>query len=133
MASNTAASGIVRPARRERIPVAPAITLANRIRRLAWKTAWAFFARFSPTPFHVWRRMLARLFGARLGAGVHIYPRADIWAPWNLTMGARSCLANGVQCYNVADVVIGDDVVVSQDAWLCTATHDYDVPAFPLL
>lgn len=47
-------------------------------------------------------------------------------------MGARSCLANGVNCYNVSKVTIGDDVVVSQDAFLCTATHDYNDASFPL-
>jgi putative colanic acid biosynthesis acetyltransferase WcaF len=82
---------------------------------------------------HPWRRWLARMFGAQVGRGVHIYPGAKIWAPWNLRMEDRSCLADGVGCYNVAPIEIGEDAVVSQDAYLCTATHDYNDRAFPLL
>ena len=48
-------------------------------------------------------------------------------------MGDRSCLADGVICYNVALISIGEDVVISQDAYLCTATHDYNDRSFPLL
>jgi putative colanic acid biosynthesis acetyltransferase WcaF len=48
-------------------------------------------------------------------------------------MEARSCLADGVNCYNVAALRIGEDVVISQDAYLCTATHDYNDRSFPLL
>ena len=48
-------------------------------------------------------------------------------------MEDRSCLADGVGCYNVAPIEIGEDAVVSQDAYLCTATHDYNDRAFPLL
>jgi putative colanic acid biosynthesis acetyltransferase WcaF len=39
-------------------------------------------------------------------------------------MGANSCLSERVDCYNVDVVRIGDNVVVSQDAFLCTASHD---------
>lgn len=48
-------------------------------------------------------------------------------------MENRSCLANGVGCYNVAPITIGEDVVISQDVYLCTATHDYNDPSFALM
>ena len=114
-------------------PLRHQITLSDRIRRATWNATWALLGRLSPAPLHRWRRILVRAFGAEIGKGVHIYPRAKIWAPWNLTMGDRSCLANGVGCYNVAPIAIGADVVISQDAYLCTATHDYNDRAFPLL
>src|SRR5450631_4686025 len=109
------------------------ITPRDRLRRALWSAVWCVFARPSPTLLHGWRRFLARIFKAQIGDGVHIYPGAKIWAPWNLRMGARSCLAGGVECYNVALIMIGEDVVVSQNAYLCTATHDYNDPSFPLL
>jgi putative colanic acid biosynthesis acetyltransferase WcaF len=108
------------------------VTLGNRIRRAAWNLVWVSLGRCSPNVAHRWRRLLLRTFGATVGSGAHVYPNARIWAPWNLKLGARSCLANGANCYNVALVEIGDDVVVSQDAYLCTATHDYNLPSFPL-
>lgn len=98
-----------------------------------WSVVWAILGRPSPTPAHAWRRALVRAFGGEVGAGVHIYPSAVIWAPWNLRMADRSCLANGSVCYNVAQVMLGHDVVISQDAYLCTATHDYNDAAFPLM
>jgi len=109
------------------------ITFRQRVRRVLWNAAWALLGRPSPALLHGWRRLLARAFGAQVGGGVHIYPRARIWAPWNLKMGSRSCLADGVGCYNVAPIEIGEDAVVSQDSYLCTATHDYNDSSFPLV
>jgi putative colanic acid biosynthesis acetyltransferase WcaF len=48
-------------------------------------------------------------------------------------MGAHSCLANDVDCYSVDAVVLGDFATVSQQAMLCTATHDYNDPEFRLV
>lgn len=109
------------------------ITTGERGWRTVWNMIWLLLGRPSPKPAHVWRCFLLRCFGAQVGAGVHIYPGARIWAPWNLKMEDRSCLADGVNCYNVATVEIGHDVVVSQDAYICTATHDYNERSFPLL
>jgi putative colanic acid biosynthesis acetyltransferase WcaF len=76
--------------------------------------------------------MVLRLFGARIAGPVHAYPTARIWAPWNLEMHPGSCLAGEVDCYNVAHVTLGEGVTVSQKSYLCTASHDFDDPAFPL-
>ena len=45
----------------------PAFTLGNRLRRLVWNITWLLLFRLSPRPFHAWRAMLLRLFGATLG------------------------------------------------------------------
>lgn len=47
-------------------------------------------------------------------------------------MRKGSCIAGEVDCYNVAPVVIGEGATVSQKTYLCTASHDFDSPAFPL-
>ena len=109
------------------------ITLANRLRRVLWGLCWLFLYRPSPRPLHAWRRMLLRLFGARIAAGVHPYPGAKIWAPWNLTMETASCISDGVDCYCVAPVTIGAYATVSQYSYLCTGSHDYRVPSLPLI
>ena len=44
-------------------------------------------------------------------------------------MHERSCLAERVDVYNLTNVVIEAGATVSQGAWLCTATHDFDDPA----
>jgi len=115
-------------------PKRPAqVTLSIRLARLLWNLVCALFYRPTPRFLHPWRRVLLRLFGARIGRAAHPYPRARIWAPWNLTMGPQSCLADGVDCYSVAPITLGENAIVSQYAYLCSATHDYDDPAFPLL
>lgn len=111
----------------------PSFPLRNRIARLGWGIFHALCLRHSPRPFHAWRAFLLRLWGARIGRGSRIYPRAVIWAPWNLECGARACIADGAEIYNVAPIVLGEEAVVSQGAYLCAASHDYEQPAFPLV
>lgn len=62
-----------------------------------------------------------------------VYPRAKIWAPWNLTMDECATLSDDVDCYCVAGVHIGAHTTVSQYSYLCGATHDHTHPRFPLV
>lgn len=101
--------------------------------RAAWTLVWLVLYRPSPRPLHGWRRLLLRLFAARVGRGAMPYAGARIWAPWNLTMEARAVLADGVDCYSVDRIVLGAGAVVSQRAFLCAAGHDPHDPAFPLV
>jgi putative colanic acid biosynthesis acetyltransferase WcaF len=109
------------------------IELSTKVRRFIWNAVWILLFRFSPRLLHPWRSFLLRAFGARIGSGVHCYPSAKIWAPWNLVMGKNSCLADHVDCYCVDKVVIGDRVTVSQYSFLCTASHDYERRSMPLV
>jgi putative colanic acid biosynthesis acetyltransferase WcaF len=47
-------------------------------------------------------------------------------------MGPRSILGDNVDCYNVASIVLEDNAIVSQYAYLCTAGHDIRDPSFTL-
>jgi len=109
------------------------LSLRNKMARALWNVAWVLLYRPPPTFCFAWRRMLLRLFGAVVGEGAHPYPRCRIWAPWNLKMGRYSCLANDVDCYSIAPVKLGAHVTVSQYAFLCTATHDYEDPDLRLI
>jgi len=111
----------------------PAFSLSNRLRRVLWNIVYAVLYRLSPRPFHAWRAMLLRLFGAKLGPACHFYPRARVWAPWNLVCEDQVTAADGADIYNPAPMRFGSHAILSQDAFLCGATHDYDDPAFPLL
>lgn len=103
----------------------PTFTLRNRIRRSIWSLCWFMFARWTPRPFHLWRVFLIRAFGGRVDWSAHVYPSAMIWAPWNLTLDARSCLGPKVNCYNVAPIELRLEATVSQGTFLCTATRDF--------
>src|ERR1019366_1548392 len=115
------------------IVIHPHPTLHNKAARGLWLLVWPLLFRPSPTPLFWWRRFLLRLFGAEVGEGAHPYPSARIWAPWNLVMKAESCLASGVDCYSVDKIVLGRDAVVSQRAFLCTATHGHREAGFQLM
>jgi len=48
-------------------------------------------------------------------------------------MGPDSCLADDVDCYCVDKIILGQSAIVSQQAMLCTATHDYNTAEFFLV
>jgi putative colanic acid biosynthesis acetyltransferase WcaF len=68
-----------------------------------------------------------------MGRSCHIYPGARIWAPWNLLCGYHATIADGATVYNPKPVTLGTHAIISQDAYLCGATHDYEDPEFPLI
>ena len=111
----------------------PAFSLSSRIRRLVWNICWLLLYRTSPRPLHAWRSMLLRVFGAKLGSNCHFYPGSKIWAPWNLICADQVTAADGVEIYNPGPIQLGSHAILSQEAYLCGATHDYDDPAFPLV
>jgi len=111
----------------------PQTTRANRLGRVLWKVVYVLLFRPSPRPLHAWRAMLLRCFGARIGKHCHIYPHAQIWAPWNLDCDDFAAIADDAVIYNAAPVRLGSHAIVSQQAFVCTATHDLDDPAFPMV
>jgi len=110
-----------------------AFPLGNRLRRAVWGFVYVILFRTSPRPFHSWRAFLLRCFGAKLGPHVHICPRARIWAPWNLVCADRTAIADDAIVYNPEPIELGTHAIVSQQAYLCGATHDYQHPDFPLI
>lgn len=111
----------------------PAFSANDRLRRLAWNVCHALLYRPSPRPFHAWRTALLRLFGATMGPNCHFYPSSKIWAPWNLICADQVTAADGAEIYNAAPIHLGSHAILSQDSYLCGATHDFNDPAFPLL
>lgn len=109
----------------------PVFGLANKAARSLWWLCYTVFFRISPKPMFAWRRLILRVFGAHLGKGVAIHPGARIWAPWNLHCRDMVAVANGAEIYNPAVVFLGSHAIISQDAYLCGASHDYNDPDFP--
>lgn len=97
--------------------------------RAAWALVWALLFRPSPRVCFGWRRMLLRMFGARMARRTNVYPTTWIWAPWNLSMGEGACLADRVDCYCVDHIQIGANATVSIRSFLCTASHDIRDPS----
>jgi len=111
----------------------PQYTFGNRLRRQLWSIVWIFLYRPSPRIAHAWRAWLLRTFGARLGPRCRFYPASRVWAPWNLICADTVMVADGAELYNPAPMTLESHAIVSQGAFLCGATHDYNNPAFPVV
>jgi putative colanic acid biosynthesis acetyltransferase WcaF len=111
----------------------PAFSVRNRFGRLFWNISYALLFRPSPRPFFAWRAMLLRLFGARLGSTCKFYPRARVWAPWNLICEDLVAVGDDAELYNPSPLYMGSHCIVSQGAYICGATHEYNDPAFRLV
>ncbi|HVZ84616.1 MAG TPA: hypothetical protein VG893_13165 [Terracidiphilus sp.] len=111
----------------------PAFSRGNRLRRAVWNLCWLLLYRPSPRPLHAWRSLLLRFFGARLGPNCHFYPGSRVWAPWNLDCADQVTAGDGAELYNPAPMRLGSHAIVSQGAYLCGATHDFNDAAFPLV
>ncbi|MDP3856730.1 MAG: hypothetical protein Q8Q73_03100 [Stagnimonas sp.] len=105
---------------------------AELLQRLLWGLARPLF-RYSPRHLYGWRNSLLRLFGARVGRQVRIYPGADIFLPSLLEVGDEVTVGDQTRLYNLGPLRIGAQVMVSQGAHLCGGSHDDRDPSLPLI
>src|SRR5690349_13552741 len=68
----------------------------------------------SPQFMFGWRRMLLRLFGARVGDGVLVRPSARITYPWKVRIGAHSWIGDNAVLYSLGEIEVGTNAVISQ-------------------
>ncbi len=101
------------------------------MRVLWWFFTFVFY--FSPRFSHQFRVFLLRVFGAKVGKRVVIYPSVNVFFPWTLTIGDDTSIGDGVTLYSLGPMRIGDRVVISQNAYLCGGTHDYESVFFTLI
>ena len=93
--------------------------------RVAEKTLWLF-----PSAFRIG---LLRVFGAKVGRRCLICRGAKFYAPWNFECGDFVCVGPRAEIYCKGKVSIGSQVIVSQDSYICTASHDISSPMMNLL
>lgn len=96
---------------------------------------WAVhYLLFKPSPqfMYAWRRLLLRMFGAKIGKGVIIRPTVSITYPWKLNIGDYSWIGDEVVLYTLGEIQIGKNTVISQRSYICTGSHDYTKPAFDI-
>jgi putative colanic acid biosynthesis acetyltransferase WcaF len=99
--------------------------------QLWWLVQGSLFA-WSPQFAYQWRNFLLRLFGAKIGRNVIIRPNVRITYPWKLTIGDYSWIGDNAELYTLGEIVIGNNVVISQKSYLCTGSHDYQSKAFDI-
>lgn len=92
---------------------------------------WLFVSSWIPGSRH--RLWLLRGFGAVIGRGVVAKPGLKVKFPWKLEVGEYTWLGENVWVDNLDTVAIGDNVCISQGAYLCTGSHDWASPRFDLI
>ena len=106
---------------------------ASLFRRACWNLVYFFL--FKPSPWFAfsWRNLLLTIFGAYIEKGVRIYPSVKFFNPTLIHLGKNSSLGPRTSLYNHALIKVGFNTVVSQDVMLCTGSHDFRDPSFPLI
>lgn len=87
----------------------------------------------SRMPFGGIRIFWLRLFGAKIGSDVVIKPKVNIKYPWKLKIGNNVWIGESVWIDNLDEVVIGDNVCISQGAMILCGNHDYSKTTFDLI
>lgn len=97
-----------------------------------WWIVQSIFISTSPQFMYGWRRNIFRLFGAKIGKNVIIRPSVKMTYPWNIEIGDNSWIGDNVVLYSLDKIEIGNNVVISQNTYLCTGTHNFSKEAFDI-
>ena len=109
------------------------LTFSGRLADFAWR--WSYRLLFRPSPFSAdgWRRMILRMFKAKIAPSAVIHRNVRIIHPWNLTVEDHAVILHGAILDCQAPVHIGKGACISQLAHLCTATHEYQDRHMPIV
>jgi putative colanic acid biosynthesis acetyltransferase WcaF len=100
---------------------------------LLWWFVQGTIFRFSLHNSYGFRRLLLKLFGARIGEGVRIRSSAKFTYPWKVEIGEYSWVGDAAEFYSLDHIKVGSNCVISQKAYLCTGSHDITDPCFGLI
>ncbi len=115
-------------------PYRDSVRWSNKILRGVWILFSFLFFRLFPGPFfRYWRNFILVLWGAKLGKHCSINARVTIYQPWQLELDDYVAIDRNVRVYNCAKIKVGSKVAISQNAFLCTAGHDYTKQTHPLI
>ena len=108
----------------------------NRFSIILVKLVWDFFGKpfvYTSIPGTYWRKLILRIFGAKIGKGGKIKTNIKISEPWNLIIGDHCWIGENVWIDNLTLVKIGNRVCISQGAYLCTGNHNFKKDLFNLI
>ena len=106
---------------------------ASSVKRVLWYFINVCFFKNAINPGSGSKIFLLKIFGAKVGKGVVIKPAVNIKYPWKLKIGDNAWIGEEVWIDNLADVIIGNNVCVSQGALLLCGNHNYKKETFDLM
>ena len=105
----------------------------NSFIRILWYFTNILFFKSSFFPFFNVKKKILILFGAKIGKNVVIKPNVNIKYPWNLSVGNHVWIGEKVWIDSLCSVQIGDNVCISQGAYLLCGNHNYSLSNFDLI
>ncbi len=105
----------------------------ERFLRVLWEFCWIIFCSWTPKPLNEWRLFWLRVFDAKIDGTPFVHQRARIAVPWNLTLHDRACLGDRANAYSLGEIEIGARATIAQEAYLSSASHDFERPEMPLV
>ncbi len=103
------------------------------LKRMCWFFINSIFFKSSFFSSNPLKKLLLKLFGAKVGEGVVIKPNVNIKYPWFLHIGNHTWIGENVWIDNLTTVQIGNHVCISQGAFLLCGNHDYTKSSFDLM
>lgn len=102
------------------------LSTRNKCYRLVWSIVSTLFFHSvrGGKCFNSWRIFLLRLFGAKIGKCVSVHASVEIWAPYNLEMEDYTLIGKKCRVYNPEKITLRTECVVSENVFLCTASHN---------
>jgi putative colanic acid biosynthesis acetyltransferase WcaF len=97
-----------------------------------WWIVQSVLVSTSPQFMYGWRRFVFRAFGARIGKNVLLRPSVSMTFPWNVEIGDDTWIGDNVVLYSLGKIKIGNNVVVSQNSYICSGTHDFCKVSFDM-
>jgi putative colanic acid biosynthesis acetyltransferase WcaF len=108
-------------------------SLSVKLRRVLWVPFRVLFLRGTGRFLSPLRIYALMLFGAKIERPALVMDGVKVWHPWSLTLHRYCTLGRGVEVYNYAHVTVGEQATISQETFLCSATHDFEDPTMPLI
>ena len=106
---------------------------ASKPKYILWMLMSRLFIKSSLPYPSILKKLVLELFGAKIGYGVVFKPSINIKFPWKLTIGNYCWIGENVWIDNLAELIMEDNVCVSQGAFLLTGNHNYKKKTFDLI
>ena len=103
------------------------------IKKLFWYFFNVLFFINPLNPSSALKKVLLRMFGAKIGRRVIIKPGVNIKYPWKLSIGENTWIGENVWIDNLDRITIGKNCCLSQGAMLLCGNHNYKKETFDLM
>lgn len=105
----------------------------RKFKKIIWYYINILIFKSNLIPFYGLKRVVLRIFGAKIGAHVVIKPNINIKYPWKLIIGANTWIGENVWIDNLQLVSIGENCCISQGAVLLCGNHNFSTSTFDLI